>query len=186
MRTAGDANSFGPYAFSLTPAEAEAAAARFGLRVALRGGLTASHLAPLAVFALVVAFASILALTGFISRRTGEATLLLAAAAFMIQRAANRWRIRQARRHGGAAMAQLRKEGALMATIDANGVTLKGIGHALRVEFADCEDTEDVGGLVYLWPRDGTPIVLPIRALPEGDAERLLARIKARVALTRP
>ncbi len=185
MRTAGDTDSFGPYAFSLTPAEAEAAGARFGLRVALRGGLTASHLAPLAVFALVVAFASILALTGFISRRTGEATLLLAAAAFMIQRAANRWRMREARRHGGAAMAQLQSKGALTATVDANGVTLKGTGHGLRVDFADCDDAEDVGGLVYLWPRDGTPIVLPIRALPDGDAEPLVARIKARVALTR-
>ena len=39
MTTAGDADSFGPYAFALAPAEAEAAAARFGLRVALRGGL---------------------------------------------------------------------------------------------------------------------------------------------------
>ena len=185
MTTAGDADSFGPYAFALAPAEAEAAAARFGLRVALRGGLTASHLAPLAVFALIVAFASILALTGFISRRAGEATLLLAAAAFMIQRAATRWRIRQARRRGVAAMARMQNEGALTATVDANGVTLKGTGHALRVDFGDCEDAEDAGGLIYLWPRDGTPVVLPIRALPEGDAERLVAQIKARMALTR-
>ena len=76
--TAGDgAGSFGPYAFALTPAEAEAAAARFGLRVALRGGLIASHLAPLAIFILAMLFASILALAGFIGRRAAEATILL-------------------------------------------------------------------------------------------------------------
>ena len=79
-------NSFGPYAFTLAPAEAEAAAARLGLRVALRGGLLARHLAPLAAFAAILVFASVLAVTGLISRRAGEATLILAAAAFMIQR----------------------------------------------------------------------------------------------------
>jgi hypothetical protein len=55
----------------------------------------------------------------------------------------------------------------------------------MRVNFTDCEEAEDAGGLIYLWPRDGAPIVLPIRALPEGDGERLVARIKARIALTR-
>ncbi len=95
--TAGDgAGSFGPYAFALTPAEAEAAAARFGLRVALRGGLIASHLAPLAIFILAMLFASILALAGFIGRRAAEATILLAAAAFMIQRLAHKPRRLQA------------------------------------------------------------------------------------------
>lgn len=77
-------DSFGPYAFTLEPAEAEAAAARAGLRTALKGGLLANHVAPLTAFALVMAFASVLALTGLVSRRAGEATLILAAAAFMI------------------------------------------------------------------------------------------------------
>ena len=81
-------NSFGPYAFTLEPAEAEAAAARVGLRTALKGGLLTSHIAPLTAFALVMAFATVLALTGLISRRAGEATIILAAAAFMIQRLA--------------------------------------------------------------------------------------------------
>ena len=87
-------DSFGPYAFTLAPAEAEAAAARSGLRTALKGGLLASHVAPLTAFALVMAFASVLALTGLISRRAGEATIILAAAAFMIQRLVTHWRIR--------------------------------------------------------------------------------------------
>ena len=48
-------DSFGPYAFTLAPAEAEAAAARVGLRTALKGGLLASHVAPLTAFALIMA-----------------------------------------------------------------------------------------------------------------------------------
>ena len=116
MTARGDAESFGPYAFTLSPAEAEAAAARFGLRSALRGGLIASHLAPLAAFMLVMLFASILALTGFISRRAGEATVLLAAAAFMIQRLATHWRIRRTRASGRTAIASLAADGALTAT----------------------------------------------------------------------
>ena len=63
-----------------------------------------------------MAFASVLALTGLISRRAGEATLILAAAAFMIQRLANHWRIRRARREGRAAIARLQSAGAVTAT----------------------------------------------------------------------
>ena len=100
MTADGRSDSFGPYAFTLTPAEAEAAAARAGLRTALKGGLLASHVAPLTAFALVMAFATVLALTGLISRRAGEATLILAAAAFMIQRLMSHWRIRRARQKG--------------------------------------------------------------------------------------
>ena len=100
MTTDCRSDSFGPYAFTLAPAEAEAAAARAGLRIALRGGLLARHLAPLTAFALIIVFASALALTGLISRRAGEATLILAGAAFMIQRLATHWRIRRARGRG--------------------------------------------------------------------------------------
>ncbi len=176
------AESFGPYACALTPAEAEAAAARFGLRSGLRGGLTASHLAPLATFILAMLFASILALTAFISRRAGEATVLLAAAAFMIQRMATHWRIERARSAGRAAIASLEAEGALTATIDDDGVTLAGGGRPRRLDYADCEEAEDAGGLIYLWPRDGAPIVLPARALADGEAAGLLARIKGRIS----
>ena len=176
---------FGPYAFTLAPAEAEAAAARVGLRAALRGGLTLSHHAPLAAFALVLLFASILALTGFISRRAGELTFILAAAAFMIQRLATHWRIWRARQGGKAAIGRLQGDGALTTTIDDDGVTQAGAGRNVRLDYADCEDAEDAGGLIYLWPRQGSPIVLPTRALRPGEAARLLARIKGRIGETR-
>ena len=84
-----------------------------GLRTALKGGLLTSHVAPLTAFALVMAFATVLALTGLISRRAGEATIILAAAAFMIQRLASHWRIRRARRDGRAAIGRLQSAAAL-------------------------------------------------------------------------
>ena len=52
MTADGQSDSFGPYAFTLEPAEAEAAAARAGLRRALKGGLLISHVAPLTAFAM--------------------------------------------------------------------------------------------------------------------------------------
>jgi hypothetical protein len=181
-----DGDSFGPYAFTLATAETEAAAARLGLRTALGGGLIGRHLAPLAVFVLVLLFAAILALTGFISRRAGEATILLAAAAFMVQRLATHWRIRGARRRSQEAIAELSRGGALTATIGEDGIALTGSGHPVRIDYAECAEAEDAGGLIYLWPRGGLPpIVLPTRALADGEAAPLIARIRQRIAETR-
>ncbi|MGH6797470.1 MAG: hypothetical protein ACREDI_03705, partial [Roseiarcus sp.] len=187
MTADGGADSFGPYAFTLAPAEAEAAAARAGLRTALRGGLLASHFAPLTAFALIMAFASVLALTGLISRRAGEATLILAAAAFMLQRLATHWRIRRARREGRAAIERLQSAGALTATFDNETLSLDVDGRTRRLRYADCEAAEDAGGLIYVWPRDGAPIVLPTRALADAEeAARLLARLSGRIEARRP
>ena len=184
MTAGGPPDAFGPYAFTLARAEAEAAAARVGLRAALRGGLTLRHHAPLAAFALILLFASVLALTGFISRRAGELTFIIAAAAFMIQRLAIHWRIWRARQGGKVTIGRLQGGGALTTTIDDDGVTQTGAGRNVRLDYADCEDAEDAGGLIYLWPREGSPIVLPTRALGPGEAARLLARIKARIGGT--
>ena len=178
--------SFGPYAFTLAPAEAEAAAARAGLRTALRGGLLTSHVAPLTAFALIMAFASVLALTGLISRRTGEGTIILAAAAFMIQRLASHWRIRRARSDGKAAIARLRSAEALTATFDNETLSLDIDGRTQCLRYADCEEAEDAGGLIYVWPRDGGPIVLPTRALPDADeAARLVSRLSGHIGVGR-
>ena len=177
-----DGRSFGPYAFKLAPAEAEAAAARAGLRAALRRGLFASHVAPLAAFALIMAFASVLALTGLISRRAGEATILLAAAAFMIQRLANHWRIRGARSEGQAAIGRLQSAGAVTATFGDETLSLDVDGRTLNLRYADCEQAEDAGGLIYVWPRNGAPIVVPTRALADAEeATRLLSCLSARI-----
>jgi hypothetical protein len=178
--------SFGPYAFTLAPAETEAAAARAGLRAALRGGLLVRHLAPLTAFALVIAFASVLTLTGLISRRAGESTLIAAAAAFMIQRLANHWRIRRARREGRAAIARFQSAGALTATFENDALSLDIDGRTQRLCYADCEEAEDAGGLIYVWPRDGAPIVVPTRALADAEeAARLITRLSGRIRTIR-
>ena len=65
---------FGPYRYALTEEEARVAAERSGLRAALAHGLLTRHVAPLAAFALIVAFAAILGLTGLVNRRAAEAT----------------------------------------------------------------------------------------------------------------
>jgi hypothetical protein len=182
MTADGGCDSFGPYAFTLAPAEAEAAAARAGLRLALRGGLRVRHLAPLTAFALVIVFASVLALTGLISRRAGEATLILAAAAFMIQRLANHWWIRRARREGRSAIARLQSAGALTATFDNDALSLDVDGRNERLCYVDCEEAEDAGGLIYLWPSSGPPVVIPIRTLRcPGEADRLIAQVRAQM-----
>ncbi len=61
-----------------------------------------------------------------------------------------------------------------------------GAGRRRRLYYAECEEAEDAGGLIYLWPRQGAPIVLPTRALAEGEAARLVARIKAQIGRGRP
>ena len=181
-----DGRAFGPYAFTLAPAEAEAAAARAGLRAALRRGLLASHVAPLTAFALIMAFASVLALTGLISRRAGEATIILAAAAFMIQRLASHWRIRRAHRMGSSAIARLQSADMLTATFDSETLSFDIDGRTLRVRYADCEEAEDAGGLIYVWPRDGGPIVVPTRALADADeAARLVSRLSGHIGVGR-
>ena len=175
-------DSFGPYAFTLAPAEAEAAAARAGLRTALKGGLLSSHVAPLTAFALVIAFAAVLALTGLISHRAGEATIILAAAAFMIQRLASHWRIRSARSAGQAAIGRLRSANALTAMFGDDAVSFDMDGRTLNLRYVDCEQAEDAGGLIYVWPRNGAPIVAPTRIMPDAEeAAHLLSHLSARI-----
>jgi hypothetical protein len=186
MTAEGRSDSFGPYAFSLTSAEAEAASARIGLRVALRGGLLARHLAPLTAFALILVFASVLALTGLINRRTGEATLILAAAAFMIQRLWMHRRIRGAQASGRAAIAELQCASALRASFGREGLTLDIDGRRQSLSYADCDEAEDAGGLIYVWPRDGAPIVMPKRALVDAEeATRLVSGLSVRIGYFR-
>jgi hypothetical protein len=172
---------FGPYVFTLAPAEAEAAAARYGLRAALGGGLISRHQAPLAAFALMLLFTTILAVTGFISRRAAEITLLLAASAFMVQRLITHRRLWRARKSGRASIERLMSAGALTTTIGSDGVTQSSGATARRLEFTDCEEAEEAGGLIYLWPRSGAPVILPGRALADGEAAPLLALLRDRI-----
>ena len=141
-----------------------------------------SHVAPLTAFALVMAFATVLALTGLIGRRAGEATIILAAAAFMIQRLASHWRIRGARNAGQAAIGRLRSASAVTATFGNDALSFDMDGRTLILSYADCEQAEDAGGLIYVWPRNGAPVVAPTRALADAEeAARLLSHLSARI-----
>ena len=186
MTAEGGDESFGPYDFTLSPAETEAAAGRFGLRAALSGGLIANHLAPFAAFILIVAFATILALTGLIDRRAGRATLLLAASLFLSQRLGSYWRMRQARKRARAAIEAMAAEGAQTVGVDAFGVTRAAGGRTRRLAFAECEEAEDAGGLLYFWPLEGPPIILPARALGPEEAGRIVGRARRRIGARRP
>jgi len=186
MTTSFRPDSYGPYAFTLGSTEAEVAAERLGLRTALKGRLIARHAAPLAAFTLTILFASILALSGLIGRRSGEATILLAAAAFMVHRAGARWRIRRARLSSRERIANLQSAGPLIVAFDEDAVSLDGGELAVRVCYRDCEDAESAGGLIYVWPREGVPIVVPIRAVGDADdAERIVARLARRIRRSR-
>jgi hypothetical protein len=186
MMAEESANSFGPYAFTLAPSEAEAAAARLGLRQALNGGLLASHVAPLTAFVLTMAFASVLALTGLVSRRAGEIALMLAALAFMTQRLITHWRIQRARSDSRATIARLQSAQATTATFGDQSLSLEVDGRTTRLRYADCEQAEDAGGLIYVWPRKGAPIVVPTRTLTDtNEAARLVARISGQIRESR-
>jgi hypothetical protein len=133
-----------------------------------------------------MAFASVLALTGLISRRTGEATIILAAAAFMIQRLANHWRISRARSDGQAAIGRLRSAAALKATFGDEALSFDMDGRTTNLLYADCEQAEDAGGLIYVWPQSGAPIVAPTRVLADAEeAARLLSHLSARIGKER-
>ena len=82
-----------------------------------------------------------------IGRRVGEATIILAAAAFMIQRAAMRRRFWRARRRAREAIAGLRPADGLSAAFEEDSLTLVGVGGARRLNYADCQGAENAGGL---------------------------------------
>ncbi len=172
--------SYGPFVVTLEQAEIEAVAARYGLRAALRGGLTASHQAPLAAFVLVMLFAAILALTGLVTRRAGEIAILIAASSFMIQRLGTHHRIWRVRNKGRVEI-ERRLSGLVTTTIEADGVTQTNASGAWRLLFLDCIEAEEAGGLIYLWERNAAPVVLPSRLFAEDQAARLLTWLRRRV-----
>jgi hypothetical protein len=165
---------------TLEPAEVEAAANRYGLRSALGGGLTANHHAPLAAFILTMAFAAILALFGFISRRAGELVIILAALLFMIQRLVAHRRIWSARKTSRAEIGRL-MSGPVETTIDADGVVQTSRAAVRKIAFVDCKEAEEAGGLIYLWSAEDAPVVIPTRVLADGDAARLLSSLQMRI-----
>ena len=177
-----------PIRFALSADEALIGASRAALRGAFAGGLMNRHVAPLAAFVLMLVFVAILAFTGLMSRRLAEALIILAGAAFMIQRLFTRRRFvraqRDARKWADAAAAA----GEILARLDEDGLAFENPSLSRRWRFADAREYEDAGAMVYLWPKNsGPPAFFPARAfVDEGEAARWRDFARARIATAIP
>jgi hypothetical protein len=166
--------AFGPYYFSLTDEEVRVAAARIALCGDLSRRFARDYVAPLVAFVLLLVFVAILAFSGLLNRRIAEATLLLGAIAFMAIRLVSHWRLRGEHKSCLAAV-QAVASGRLQLLVDHNGASLNGVEAARRCPFGAGARIENVAGLIYLWPREGQPIVVPVRAFADpGEVERFL------------
>ena len=165
--------------FDLTEEEARIVAARAGFRRALRRRFSIRHVAPLVAFVLLMGFAALLALTGLIARRSAEAAILVSAMAFMTTRMAAHWRLRRAQVWRPAE----RGAAPTIVTTDATGLSLQTGANVRRIEFRDCREAERTGALIYLWPEDDDPSVIPARAYSsDADAEFFVAMLRAAIS----
>ena len=177
-----------PIRFSLSADEALIGASRAALCGALAGGLLNRHIAPLIAFVLMLVFVAILAFTGLMSRRLAEVLILLAGAAFMIQRLFSRRRFfraqREARKWADAAAAA----GEISARLDDEGLTFENPSLSRRWRFADAREYEDAGGMIYLWPKGaGPPAFFPARAFADqAEAARWRGFARARIGAGSP
>ena len=170
----------GPYSFEMTEEDAKVAASRAGLRAALSGRLSRNHVAPLVAFALLMAFVTILTLTGLIGRRLGDGGLILGAIAFMAVRMIAHWRLRGAQKNSLAAMSALQKAGPVVVRLDDSGLHIATAAASRQFSFADCGDVEQAGGMIYLWPHKGEPAFVPTRAfVDEQAAQEFLSFVRA-------
>jgi uncharacterized MAPEG superfamily protein len=169
----------GPYSFTLTPEDARTAASRAGLRAALAGRLSRHHVAPLAAFALFIAFVVIATFAGFVGRRFGEGALLLGAIAFMAARLTAHWRLRRAQKRSMAATRAWREIGEVAVSLDDAGLHMQSAGRARLFAFADCDEAEEVDGIIYLWRREDEPAFIPTQAFAsEQAAQEFLALVR--------
>ena len=180
MSEACDPQELGPYSFEMTEEDAKVAASRAGLRAALAGRLSRNHVAPLVAFALLMAFITILTLTGLIGRRLGDGALILAAIAFMAVRMTAHWRLRGAQKNSLAAMSVLQQAGPVVVRLDGSGLRIETAAASRQFSFVDCGDVELAGRMIYLWPRKGEPAFVPTRAFAdEQAAQEFLSFVRA-------
>jgi hypothetical protein len=159
--------------FNLTQEQAKTAASRASLRIALAGRLSRYHVAPLVAFALFIAFVAILTFTGLMARRLGEAALIVAAVAFMAARMITHWRMRAFQKSGAAAANALQSSGPMFARLDGSGVRIESAAGAVHFAFADCSEAEEADGIIYLWPRTGSPAFIPAEAFASEEQARM-------------
>jgi hypothetical protein len=167
--------------YELTEAEAEIAGARAAWRMWLAGGLRKRHVAPLAAFAAAIAVIAALGLSGAVSRRAAEISLILSAIAFMGLQLWTRRGLAGARRRGAELAGALR--GPVRLTLNEDGVGLEG-ARTTRLRFSDGLQIEATDELNYIWPHDGAPLVWPRRAhATREEADAFLALIRTRAGI---
>lgn len=172
----------GPYLFTLTREEAGIVAARAGLRATLAGRMSRNHVAPLVAFVLLIVFIAILTLTGLLGRRLGEAALILAAIAFMASRMIAHWRLRGAQKTSLANAAALHEAGETRLEVVERALRFENALGSRLVAFADCQEAEEAGGMIYLWLRGGEPAFIPARAFASVHAaEDFLAFVRQKI-----
>lgn len=177
---------WGPFSFEMTLDDARAAAFRTGLRSALSSRLSRNHVAPLIAFALFVVFIAIAASTGLVPRRLSEGALILAAIAFMAARIVAHRRLRLAQKNSLAAMVALQKSEYIVITFDDRGLRVATSAASRPIAFADCEEVEEAGGMMYFWPRTGEPAFIPARAFAnEQVAQEFLTWVRTRIQVDR-
>lgn len=157
-------------AFALTEEDVRLASSRVALRLALAGRLSRDHAAPLVAFALVLLFIAVLAFSGLVGRRFAEIALLLATAAFMAIRTRGHARLRGARKRSLAALEAMRNAGSTRVRLDEWDLRLESASEVRCLRFADCDEAETVDAILYLWPRNGMPAIIPARAFADDGA----------------
>jgi len=182
------AKGFGPYRFTLTEAEARAAAARLALRHGLGARFERDYVAPLVLFVLLLVFVAILGFTGLINRRLAEAALLVGAILFLAARAVAHWRLRRVQQRAKSAVDRVAATGDTRLAVDDGGLTIGAGNESQRRSFHELNEAEDAGGVIYLWRKtDWAPIVIPARIFAdEAEAGRFLAFARARIGKSSP
>jgi hypothetical protein len=70
-----------------------------------------------------------------------------------------------------------------MVRLDDSGLHVETAAGSRHLAFADCDEAEEAGGIIYLWSRKGEPVFIPARAFPNEQAAReFLAFVRAGVA----
>jgi len=178
----GEEIAAGPLLFDLSADEARIGAARAGFRASLRQRFSFWHVAPLVGFVLSITFSAILALTGLIGRRMGEAIILVAAIAFMATRLLAHWRLRRAQSRAPSNPL----DGPVRVVADASGLTLYAAAGERRFDYRACREVEATQGLIYLWSDSDAPAIIPARAFSsEAAADRFVAMLREGIARAR-
>lgn len=175
------APGFAPLEYTLSAEEVDLAAYRAGWRAALRDRFSKAHVAPLIAFTAFMTLIAALAAMGALATRSSEIGLLAGAIIFGGWRTLQHWRVRKALAQAQGAMTSLYDAKTMVATISDDGIDAAGASAIRKWRFDACSEAEICGPLLYLWPREGLPLVAPLRCLGD-DSAALLGFLQGRLA----